>query len=390
VGPSDTLPAIYLDHAATSWPKPAAVVDAVVSAFERYGANPGRGAYRMSLDTSRAIHAARRNVAGFLGVENARDLLFCPGCTYAINLVLRGVLKPGDRVVTTSVEHNAVARPLLELERRGVRLSVVRSRTSGEVDVGVLEAAIADGGARVVVFQHAGNLTGAIQPVAEIAAAAHAAGALAVVDGAQAGGHLPVELAELGVDAWACSGHKGLLGPQGIGVLWLARGCNPDPLVAGGTGGGSSESPAMPAIRPDRYEAGTPNTPGILGLSAGVTYLSQHAETIRATEAALARRLHEGILALPGFRVLGPSPEAARVPVVAAVHDSIEAGRLGADLDRRWGIAVRAGLHCAPWAHESVGTLRTGALRFGIGWSTTQADIDRALEALATVERGLR
>jgi cysteine desulfurase family protein len=380
----------YLDHAATSWPKPAVVLDAVTTAFSRFGANPGRGAYRMSLDTSRAIHAARRNIAAFLGVENARDLLFSPGCTYSLNLVLRGLIGPGDRVVTTSVEHNAVARPLLELERRGAILRVVRAKPTGDVDVGAVARAVADGGAKAVVFQHAGNLTGAIQPVTELARVAHEAGALAIVDGAQAGGHLPVNLAELGVDAWACSGHKGLLGPQGTGLLWLAPTCDPDPLVVGGTGGGSSESAAMPATRPDRYEAGTPNTPGILGLSAAAAFLFEHAETIRATESSVTRRLHEGLLSLPGFQVLGPSPDVARVPVVAAVHESIEAGRLGGELDRRWGIAVRAGLHCAPWAHESVGTLRTGALRFGLGWSTTAEDVDLALEALETLARELR
>ena len=253
------------------------------------------------------------------------------------------------------------------------------------MDADEVEAAVWAASTRAVVCQHASNLTGAIQPVPDLADIAHSNGALMIVDGAQAGGHLPVDLATLGADAWACSGHKGLLGPQGVGVLFLAADCDPTPLILGGTGGGASEEEGAPLVRPDRYEAGTPNTPGIAGLGAAARMLLAQAPELRAQEARLARRLHEGVLGIAGFRVLGPEPGKPRVPIVSVVHESIAADKLAFALDRRWGIAARAGLHCAPWAHRTVGTLSTGALRFGVGYGNTDADIDLALSALATL-----
>ncbi len=385
--PPGPLPTIYLDHGATSWPKPPEVVAAVTEALTVYGGNPGRGAYRMAMATSRLIHESRRDVAAFLGVPDTHDLLFSPGCTEAMNLVLRGLLSPGDRVVACSMEHNAVARPLFDLAQLGIDLVLVDADPTGTVIAEEVEAAVAQAPTRAVVCQHASNLTGAIQPVADLSDIAHAAGALMLVDGAQAGGHLPVHLGSLGADAWACSGHKGLLGPQGVGVLYLAPDCTPVPLVTGGTGGGSSTDETAPLVRPDRYEAGTPNTPGIAGLGASVRFLAEHAEAIRAEERRLVRRLHEGVLELEGYSVLGPEPDAPRVPILSVVHRTIGADRLAFALDKRWGIAVRAGLHCAPWAHRTVGTLDTGALRLGIGYRNTEDDVDAALVALATLAR---
>lgn len=383
--PPPAPPIIYLDHGATSWPKPPEVVSAVVEALTVYGGNPGRGAHRMAMKTSRHIHEARRDIASFLGVPDARNVLFSPGCTEAMNLVLRGLLRPGDRVVACSMEHNAVARPLFDLARLGVDVVLVNADPTGTVSAEQVEAAVTAAPTRAVVCQHASNLTGAIQPVTDLADIAHAAGALMLVDGAQAGGHLPIDLATLGADAWACSGHKGLLGPQGVGVVYLAPDCDPVPLVTGGTGGGSSADEGAPLVRPDRYEAGTPNTPGIAGLGAAVRFLAEHADLLRTIEHRLVSRLHEGVLEIPGFSVLGAEPGVPRVPVISVVHDQIDADRLAFALDRRWSIATRAGLHCAPWAHRTVGTLETGALRLGIGYGNTDDDIDAALGALGTL-----
>ena len=379
------MPTVYLDHGATSWPKPQEVVSAVHDALTLYGGNPGRGAYRLAMATTRLIHESRRDIAALLGVPDARNLLFQSGCTEALNLVLRGLLAPGDRVVVCSMEHNAVTRPLHALAARGVEVVVVDADETGTIDSGDFELAVAAAPTRAVICQHASNLTGAIQPVADLADIAHAHGALMLVDGAQAGGHIAIDLATLGADAWACSGHKGLLGPQGVGVLYLTPECDPEPLVLGGTGGGASESAEPPSVRPDRFEAGTPNTPGIAGLGAAARYLTLHATEHRATEHRLARRLHEGILDIGGFRVLGPEPCEIRVPILAVTHERIDADRLAFALDRRFGIAARAGLHCAPWAHRTVGTLETGALRFGIGFGNTDADIDFTLGALRTL-----
>ena len=378
---------VYFDHAATSWPKPPGVAEAMNHALTELGGNPGRGAYSMALDTARAMHAARGDIAALLGVADTKNLLFQPGCTQAMNLVLFGLLKPGDRVVACPTEHNAVARPLNVLATRGVEVVLVDADEAGYVDVDAVEALVAESPTRAVVCQHAGNVSGSIQAVADIADVAHDHGALMLVDGAQAGGHLVVDLSTLGADAWACSGHKGLLGPQGVGVLYLAPGCEPDELVFGGSGQGESEHPIGPSVRPDRYEAGTPNVPGVVGLGAAARWLGEHGEEQRVHEASLVRRLMDGVSELPGYRILGPAPDVPRVPVVSIVHESAQADQIAFALDRRYGVAVRSGLHCAPWAHRSLGTLATGALRLSVGFGLTDADIDLVIEVLGVLGR---
>lgn len=376
---------VYLDHAASSWPKPPEVISAVEGALRDLGGNPGRGAYRMALDAARSIHSARKDLAALLGVPDSHNLLFQPGCTQAMNLVLFGLIAPGDRVVACPTEHNAVARPLNLLAARGVEVVLAESDEFGHVDLDSVEALVGAAPTRAVVCQHAGNVSGAIQPVADLADIAHEGDALLLVDGAQAGGHLEVDLGTLGADAWACSGHKGLLGPQGTGVLYLAPECEPAELVVGGTGSGESESPLQPRVRPDRYEAGTPNTPGIAGLGAAARWLAENAEAQRVHEAALTDALVRGIANIEGFRVLGPPVGAPRIPVVSVVHERIEADRLAHALDRRYGVAVRSGLHCAPWAHDVLGTIEQGAVRLSPGYATTADDVGFVLGALAEI-----
>lgn len=378
---------IYLDHGATSWPKPPEVVEAVVSALTVHGGNPDRGTYKMAIDTARAVRNARADIAAYLGVMSSRNLIFQPSCTQGLNLALYGLIGPGDRVVVGFSEHNAVARPLHLLEERGVEVVRAKPSATGVVDADEVEALVRQAPTRAVVCQHASNLSGAIQPVADICDIARDHGAVSIVDGAQAGGHLPVDLSSLGADVWACSGHKGLLGPQGIGVLYLANSCEPRELVVGGTGAGMSEEPIQPKVRPERYEPGTMNTPGVLGLGAAVRWLAANDEQQRALEARLVTRLHEGILEIGGFRVLGPESGVARVPIVAAVHETQDSSRIAFELDRGYGIACRSGLHCAPWAHEAFGTLKSGALRFGIGYGNTESDIDAVLAALREIVR---
>ena len=380
-----TRPAVYLDHAATSWPKPPHVVDAVARTLTELGGNPGRGAYAMALAASRAIFDARRSLAALLGVPDSCDLLFQPSCTYACNLMLKGSLKPGDRVVVGSMEHNAVARPLAKLAEAGVEVVVVQADPTGLVDPGDVEREVRAAATRAVICQHASNLTGTIQLLPDLADIAHEYGALLLVDGAQGAGHLELDLAALGADAYATSGHKGLLGPQGIGLLYVAPDLDLDEQAEGGTGAGASETLTMPAERPDRYEAGTLNTPGIVGLGAAATFLAEEGAALRTLEADLTERLHEGLLAIDGFRVLGPPPGAPRVPVVSAIHATVDADRIAVERDRRYGIAVRGGLHCAPWAHETVGTLECGAVRFGIGWGVTAERVEQALAAVAEI-----
>lgn len=377
--------AIYLDHGATSYPKPGVVGEAMLRALDECGGNPGRGAHALSLAASRLIFEARRDCAAMLGVADSRNLLFTPGCTSALNLVLKGLLAPGDRVVVSSMEHNAVARPLRVLEQAGVAVEVVAANERGIVDPARIEIAVHAAPTRAVVCQHASNVTGTIQPIADIARVAHDAGAPMLVDGAQGAGHLAVDVSALGVDAYAASGHKAMLGPQGVGLLYLAPDVAPRELTQGGTGGGSSEDDRQPAVRPDRYEAGTPNTPGIAGLGAAARFLAGEGERQRALEAELAARLAEGLAAIPGVRVLGPAPGEPRVPIVSVVHERLESDRIASELDRGYGIAARAGLHCAPWAHRTLGTLETGAVRFGLGWGNTAEDVETAVAAVAEI-----
>lgn len=377
----------YFDHAASSWPKPDVVVDAVTYAMRELGGNPGRGAYELSLRTSRAIFEARRTCAKLFGVADAANLAFVPSCTYGCNLVLKGLLSPGDRVVVGSMEHNAVARPLALLSSQGVEVVVVDADSTGFLDPGDVERAVAAAPTRAVVCQHASNVTGTIQPVGDLADIAHEHGALLLVDGAQAGGHLHVDLTALAADAYMLSGHKGLLGPQGIGLLYLSPDIDPAPLVEGGTGGASSAEEQMPLERPDRYEAGTLNTPGIVGLGAAASFLLDHGERQRETETRLVQRLVEGLGEIPGVRVLGPPAGVERVPVVSIVHTSLECESIAFALDRTAGIACRPGLHCSPWAHRTIGTLESGAVRFGIGWGIGEEDVVYLLESVARVVR---
>jgi cysteine desulfurase family protein len=379
---SSSASVVYLDHAATSWPKPPGVVEAMSDAIVRWGANPGRGAHRMALEASRLVHGTRADVAALLGAADPRDVMLVSGCTEACNVALVGSLSPGDRVVVSSMEHNSVARPLRRLAAAGVEVVVVDADETGLVDADVFEAAVRAAPTRAVVCQHASNVTGTVQPIADLTDIAHAAGAVMIVDGAQGAGHLAVDVQALGVDAYACAGHKALLGPQGVGVLYLAPGFEPREAFQGGTGATRSEGDEHPMTRPERYEAGTRNLPGIAGLGAGVRYVAGHGHEIRERESALCRKLASGLRAIAGMRVLGPGGDEPRVPIVSVVHGAVDPDRLAYELDRRFAIATRAGLHCAPWAHSTVGTAATGALRVSLGWSTTDQDVDLAIEAL--------
>lgn len=371
----------YFDHAATSWPKPAEVVEAVNRALTETGGNPGRGAHAFALAATRAVSDARIAVASLLGIAESRDVFFVPGCTEGLNLVLKGTLKPGDRVVVSSVEHNAIVRPLTVLAAAGVEVVMVRGDAEGRIDPDDVEAAVRRATTRAVICQHASNVTGAIQPVGDLADIAHDNGAVMIVDGAQGAGHLEFDLSVLGADAYAAAGHKGLLGPQGIGVLYLAPGFEPVELVQGG-GGADAHDPSQPTDRPERYEAGTGNTPGAIGLGAAASLLARRGTEIRAAERRLARTLHEGLLGIPGVRVLGPPPGEARVPVVSVTATWMGPDELAATLDRRYGIMTRAGVHCSPWTHETIGTGAAGAVRFAPGYGTMDDDVAAVLQAM--------
>ncbi len=372
---------IYLDHGATSFPKAPGVTEAVVRYLDTEAGNPGRGGHRLTVAASRTIEGARDEVASLLGGDPERTLLG-PGATFWLNTVMRSVLGRGGRVVTSALEHNAVMRPLRRLEAvEAVEIAMV----DGEDPDGVptpeaFRRRVAEAPTALVVVSHASNVTGALLPVAEIAAAV--APVPVVVDGAQTAGSTPVDFGRLGVAAYACSGHKGLLGPPGTGALLLGGDFDVEPLVRGGTGS-RSESEEMPEHLPDRLEAGTPNGPGIAGLGVACRWLAERGvDSIARHERRLARRLADGLRALAGVELHGWRDGAPHTGVLSFTVAGADTGELAARLDREHGICLRAGLHCAPAAHRRIGTFPSGTLRVGIGPYNTADDVDALLMAI--------
>jgi len=372
---------IYLDNAATSFPKAPGVAEAVLRALTEVGTNPGRASHRFAQEGSRLLFQAREACARMVGSRTPERLVFTKNATEALNLAILGRVPAGGSVALSGLEHNAVMRPLRHLEAtRGVRLLLVPFDPCGRPDPGALRAAL---GTRpdLMVLTAASNVTGGCPPVAEIAGLCRAAGVPLCVDASQAAGHFPLAVAEWQVPLLCLTGHKGLLGPAGTGGLHLAEGCEPEPLLRGGTGS-RSDSEEQPELLPDRYEAGTANLPGLAGLLAALRWLEGAGPALQAREAAVCDRLLRGLLALPGVRAYGPGPGEPRAPLVSITVAGRDLGELALELDRRE-IAVRVGLHCAPAAHRSLGTLAGGGtLRFAPGCFTTEAEIDAVLATL--------
>ena len=373
---------IYLDNAATSHPKAPGVADAVARCLTEGAGSPGRASHALARAASRIQFQAREAVAALLGLPEPERLVFTRNATEALNLALLGSLGPGAAVALTSLEHNAVMRPLRYLEAtRGVRLLIIPFDAGGRPDPAALESAL---GQRpdLMVMTAASNVTGALTPVDEVAGRCRALGVPLCVDASQTAGHLPMPD---GVRFLAFSGHKGLLGPAGTGALYLGPGADPRPLTLGGTGS-RSESEEQPEFLPDRFESGTPNLPGLAGLLAAAQFLSaRDAGSAHTRVAALTDALLRGLLALPGVAAPGPEPGAARAPVVSITVRGRDLGELALELDRR-DICTRVGLHCAPAAHRSLGTLAGGGtLRFSPGFATTPAEIQATLEAMEEI-----
>lgn len=377
---------IYLDHAATSWPKPPQVLHAMISAMADAGGNPGRSGHALSMRASEIIYECREAVANLFRVSDPLRIAFTASATEALNLAIKGVLKPGDHAVFSSMEHNAVWRPLKALERLGVTLSVVSAGPDGIVSPEAVAAALRPN-TRLVVLTHASNVNGAINDIAAVGRAVRFHGALFLIDAAQTAGSLPIDVEAMNIDLLAFPGHKGLLGPQGTGGLYIRPGLELPPLKEGGTGS-VSHLAEMPDFAPDRYESGTPNTPGLAGLMAGIGYLlTRGIDDIRAEEMALAERLCNGLASLPGVTLYGPADPELRAGIVALTADGRDPEDLAADLARDFGIATRAGLTCAPLAHHTQGTALTGALRLSIGAMSTADDVEKAIAALGSILR---
>lgn len=382
---------IYLDNAATSWPKPPGVAAAMAEAIARGGGNPGRSGHRLSQESGRMVFRVREALAELFGGAEPERVIFTHNGTMASNIVLAGFLRPGDRVVCTGVEHNAVMRPLRALEERGVRVVVAPCDRAGRLDLERFEEAVTAEPTRLVVLNHASNVTGAICPVARAAAIARAASAFVMVDAAQTAGRVPIDMKAMGIDFLTFTGHKALLGPTGTGGLVLGERIDPaevDPYLRGGTGSRSSEE-RQPVDLPDRFESGTLNFVGVAGLGAGIDWLKSAGgvEAVEQLERELARRLWEGLAAIPGVTLYGPEDPAERVAVISFTVEGLSVSEVGYLLDEEFGVMTRVGLHCAPAAHRTIGTFPTGTVRMSPGPFTTPAEIDRAVEAVWEIRR---
>ncbi len=376
---------IYLDNAATSWPKPEGVSEAVKERLAEYGANPGRGGHRLSEQAGRQVEETRRLLAQWFHISQPKNLIFCQNGTHAINLALKGWLREGDHVVTTCWEHHAVIRPLNEMKRSlGVKVEYIPPGPDGPVDLSRLKEAIQPH-TRLLVSTHASNVNGVLLPLEEMGAIAGEKGVPFLVDAAQTAGVVPVDVQSMGISMLAFPGHKGLFGPQGTGGLYLNPELPVRPIMQGGTGN-HSEDLHQPEERPLGFESGTLNTPGIAGLGAGVRFLMDKGwQAIHQHETELSQQLVEGLKRMEKVHLY--QLPFASVAVVSFRMEGIDETELATLLDRHFDIAVRAGYHCAALAHQTMGTKPGGTLRVSPGYFNTQSEVDIFLEALQEVQQ---
>lgn len=371
---------LYLDNAATSHPKPREVLAAVQEALTTLNANPGRSGHERALKAAECVLFAREAIAGLLGAEDPFRVIFCFNCTDALNLAIKGSLRPGDHVVASTLEHNSVLRVLTRLKNEGIiDLTLIPPQENGLIDPARYAMAVRHN-TRLFVLTHASNVTGVVQPVRAVGRVARANGVRYLVDGAQTLGALNFRLSDIGCDLYAFPGHKSLLGPQGTGGLYIAPSLHLSTLREGGTGS-SSESLLQPEELPERYEAGTLNLPGLAGLRAGVEYAKAHLNEIQAKEEALARLLSRELSAIGGVKVYCPPQDLPHTGTISFNVGDLSSGAVADQLNQRQ-ICVRAGLHCAPLAHESLGTLKRGAVRASFGYANTEQDAERLIAAV--------
>lgn len=378
---------IYLDNAATTWQKPPGVEKAVVETLREKAANPGRGSHRLSLSAGRVVYHTRGLLAELFNVRDPSRVVLTLNCTEALNLALLGFLKPGDHVVTSSMEHNSVVRPLKALESTGVSYTAVPCNQRGELDPAGLEQALQPN-TRLIALTHASNVTGTLMPVAEAGIIARRHNLAFLVDAAQTAGVFPIDAEDLNIDLLAFPGHKGLYGPTGTGGLFVREGISLVPLRYGGTGS-QSESEEQPEIMPEMCESGTVNTIGIAGLGAGIEFLlEQGLDRIREHETALLEQLRAGLAAIPGMTIYGPGGQ-PQAPVLSVNIRGNESNEVAFLLDRIHSIAVRSGLHCAALAHRTLGTTKQGTVRFGISYFNTAEEIQQAVRAMEELSKEL-
>jgi cysteine desulfurase/selenocysteine lyase len=383
---------IYFDNAATSWPKPPGVAEAMVHFLSEVGANPGRAAHRRAIESGRILYDAREAVCELFHAPDPLRVVFGSNVTEALNLALKGLLRPGDHVVTSSMEHNSMMRPLRALEQKGVRVTVVGCSPQGVLDPADVEAAIRPD-TKLVALNHASNVVGTLLPLAEAGAICRQRDLPLLVDAAQTAGAYPIDVQAARIDLLAFTGHKSLGGPMGTGGLIVGQRVDEaqmEPLIRGGTGS-RSEHEVQPDFLPDMYESGTPNVVGLAGLRVGVRWvLERGVEAIRAHEVALARALLHGLSRIDGVTVYGTLDAELQTATVSFNVVGMEPSEVGLRLDDDYGIMCRVGLHCAPTAHKTLGTFPDGTVRFGLSAFNTMDEVEAALTAVGELAQEVR
>ena len=373
---------VYLDTAATSRQKPREVYQAMDRFMREIGASPGRSVHSPGIEAGRIVAGARNKLAKLFGVADASRIVFTLNCTEALNLAIKGTLKPGDHVVTSNTEHNSVMRPLSTLvQERGISLSKAKIDSEGFTDPDDVKKCIRKD-TSLIVMTHASNVTGAIQPIETIGQIARERQIPFLLDAAQTAGCLPIDLGSLPVDLMAFSGHKSLMGPQGVGGLYIRDGLDLVPLKQGGTGSASSEE-VQPETLPDKYESGTPNTPGLAGLSAAVDFiLSVTVENIRDKICHLGSEILAGLQRMDTIELYGPNDMKNNIGIFSFTVKGRDPAAVAQELESRYGIMTRIGLHCAPSAHRTIGTFPQGTVRAGIGYFTTPSEVAHLIQSL--------
>ncbi|WP_059105086.1 aminotransferase class V-fold PLP-dependent enzyme [Shouchella shacheensis] len=377
----------YFDHAASSFPKPKTVSEAMAKAVDEYGANPGRSGHALARSAGMVVEETRGAIARMFNAAHPRHVWFYQNATQALNQALLGFpLSAGDHVIATAFEHNSVIRPLKQLEKtKGVRVTYVEPDEAGLIRSEQVSSAMT-ANTKAIVANHASNVTGVMLPLRAVSEIAAEKGAFFIVDASQTAGAVDIDIERDGIDLLAFAGHKGLLGPQGTGVLVSRRDVGLTPLIHGGTGH-LSELDEQPGEWPERYEAGTLNTPGIAGLGAGVAEIRRLGiETIHEGEAKRTKQFLKGLNQMETVRVIGPRSEKERVAVVAFSFAGISSQEVAMILDEHYQMAVRAGLHCAPRLHQHYGTADAGLVRVSFGPYTTEEEVEALLDALAAID----
>ncbi|WP_373000154.1 aminotransferase class V-fold PLP-dependent enzyme [Lutispora sp.] len=374
---------VYLDNGATSYPKAPGVAKAMIDYIENIGTNINRGGYKSAYSAAEVVLDTRERLIKLFNYSNSNNVIFTPNITYSLNFIIKGLLKPGDHCIVTSMEHNAVMRPIMQMHKKGVDFTKVKCDIKGRLDPKDIEKNIKEN-TKAVIMTHASNVCGTIMPIYEVGEICKKHNIKFVVDTAQTAGAINIDMKKMNIDGLAFTGHKGLLGPQGIGGFIITDEMAEimEPLVSGGTGS-MSDSEEIPPFMPDKFECGTINIPGIFGLNEALKYIEKEGiENIREREIELTRAFIESTKTLENVRLVGIEVTEGRTAVVSLDCRDRDNAEISYLLDKDFGIATRCGLHCAPSAHKTLDTFPQGTVRFSFNHFNTEREIQYAIEAL--------